>query len=98
MCAYVVKGFVSLLGGTPPIPFLRPFDFAQGERNSPPLGMDSCSAGGVPSGGMGSCLRRKDGGEEVPARRGGALSGGMGSRLGARQKRTYSICDLPPQE
>ena len=25
---------------TPPIPLLRPFDCAQGERNAPPLGKD----------------------------------------------------------
>ena len=57
-------------GGCHPIPFLRPFDSAQGERNSPPLGMDSSSQ---PAAGMtwekgvegsrlgGGCAFRRDG-------------------------------------
>ena len=58
-CSFLSQwGSMSHLGGRHPIPFLRPFDSAQGERNSPPLGMDSGSGG---TGSAGGCAFRRDG-------------------------------------
>ena len=37
---------------TPPIPLLRPFDPAQGERNTLPLGMERLYFGSMPTRGM----------------------------------------------
>ena len=68
--------------GHRPIPFLRPFDFAQGERNSPPGVWVPAYTGKTEEGAEVRAVRESPlRGRGVPARRGGAPSGGMVSCL-----------------
>ena len=64
------RGSCHFLGGTPPIPFLRPPSRASGQASTllrangiPHPWGGYRFGGGASSGGMGSCLRRNDGGE-----------------------------------